>query len=61
MLGRMQGVPMRDLRMVRRFLVVSGFVMDGGFAMMLGCVFVVIGGVLMVFVNLVAAHRFLPG
>jgi hypothetical protein len=46
--------------MVRRFLVISGFVMDGSLAMMLRGVFVVIGGMLVVFVNLVAAHGFLP-
>jgi hypothetical protein len=60
MLGRMQRVPVRDLGMVRRLLVISGLVVLGGLAMMLCRVLVMIGGMLMVFVNLVVAHRFLP-
>jgi hypothetical protein len=46
--------------MVRSLLVISGLMMDCGLAMMFGGVFVVIGGMLMVFVNLVAAHDFSP-
>jgi hypothetical protein len=61
MLGRVQGMPMRDLGMVRRLLVISRFMVLGGLAMMLGRVLVVVRGILMVLMNLVTAHRSLPG
>jgi hypothetical protein len=61
MLGRVQGMPMRDLGMVRRLLVISRFMVLGGLAMKLGRVLVVVRGILMVLMNLVTAHRSLPG
>jgi hypothetical protein len=38
---RMKSMPLRDMRMVRRDLVIARFMMFGSFAMMRGCVFVV--------------------
>ena len=61
MLGGMQGMAMRNLGMMRGRFVISRLVMFGGFAMMLGCALVMLRGVLVMFVNLVLAHRCLPG
>ena len=47
--------------MVRRLLVISRFMVLGGLAMMFGRVLVVVRGILMVLMNLVTAHRSLPG
>jgi hypothetical protein len=60
-LGRVQRMPMRDLGMVRSFFVISGLVVLGGLAMMLGRMLVVVRRFLMVFVNVVTRHRSLPG
>lgn len=58
MIGRVQRVAVRDLGMMRGLLVIAGLVMLGGFAMMLGGMLVVMRGVLVMFVNLMIAHRF---
>jgi hypothetical protein len=55
-----QRVPMRHLGVVRRFLVISGLGVLGGFAMMLRCVLVVFRGFLVMLVDLVAVHFHLP-
>jgi hypothetical protein len=46
---RMKPVPVSDVRVVRRFLVIAGFMMLGSFAMMSRCVFVVFYRLLVVF------------
>jgi hypothetical protein len=66
MVGRMQVMPMRHLGMVRGLFVIAGLVVLGGFAMMLGCMLVMFRGLLVMFVNIVfveilAVHRVLPG
>jgi hypothetical protein len=61
MLGGMQVMTVSDLGMVRGLFVIAGFVVLGGFTVVLCCMLVVIGSVLVVFVNLVAFHRLLPG
>ncbi|HXX03694.1 MAG TPA: hypothetical protein VEJ37_05115 [Xanthobacteraceae bacterium] len=61
MLGGMQGMAMRNLGVMRGRFVISRLVMFGGFAMMLGRMPVMLRGVLVMFVNLVFAHRRLPG
>ena len=38
----MKRVPVSDERVVRRFLLVAGFMVFGSFAMMCGCMFVVL-------------------
>jgi len=60
MLGRMQGMTVRHFGMVRGFLVIARLVVHGGLAMMLRLVLVMMRGMLVVLVNLVAAHRSLP-
>jgi hypothetical protein len=59
-------MPMRHLGMVRGLFVISGLVVLGGFAMVLGRVLMMLRGLLMVFVDVVfvdilAVHRLLPG
>jgi hypothetical protein len=66
MLGGMQVMAMRHLGMMRGFFVISGLVVLGGFAMVLGRMLVMLRGLLVVFVNvvfveIVAVHRLLPG
>jgi hypothetical protein len=66
MLGGMQAVAMRHVGMVRGLFVISGLVVLGGFAMVLGRMLVMLRGLLVVFVNvvfveIVAVHRLLPG
>jgi hypothetical protein len=60
MLGGMQVMTVSDLGMVRGLFVIAGFVVLGGFTVVLCCMLVVIGSVLVVFVDLVAFHRFAP-
>jgi hypothetical protein len=45
-------MPVRSVSVVRRSLVIAGFVMLGGLAMMMGGVFVVLSGVFVVFSSL---------
>jgi hypothetical protein len=53
---RMQGVAMRNLRMMSGLFVAAGLCVLRSFAMMDGCVLVMFGGFVMVFVNVVIAH-----
>jgi hypothetical protein len=66
MLGGMQAMPMRHVGMMRGLFVISGLVVLGGFAMVLGRVVVMLRRLLVMFVNvvfveIVAVHRLLPG
>jgi hypothetical protein len=60
-LGGVQVMTMRHFGVMRRLFVVSGLVVLGGFAMVLGRVLVVVRGLVMMFVNVVIVHRSLPG
>jgi hypothetical protein len=60
MFGRVQRMPMRDLGMVRGLFVIAGLMMLCRLAMMLGGMIVMIRSMLMMFVNVVIAHRRLP-
>jgi hypothetical protein len=60
MLGRMQGMTMGDLGMMRGFFMITGLVVLCGFAMMFGSVLVVVRRVFVVFVNIVICHGALP-
>ena len=61
MLRRMQRVTMRDLGMMGGLFRTAGLMVLRGLAMMLGRVLVMLGRLLMVFVNVVTAHDALPG
>jgi hypothetical protein len=61
MFGGVEGVTVRHLRMMRGFLVVPAFGMLGSFAMVLGSVFVMVGCLVVMLVNVVLAHCFSPG
>ena len=66
MVGRVQVMTKRHARMVRGFFVVAGFVVLGGFAMVLRRFLVVMRGFFVVLVDVVlvqilAIHRQLPG
>jgi hypothetical protein len=52
----MQRMSMRDFGVMRGLLVIAGLGMFGGFAMMLGRMLVVLGGLFMMLVNLVLVH-----
>lgn len=54
MMGGVQRVPMCDVRVMRGFLMVTGFVMRCGFAVMLGGVLVMLRGLEMVFATFVS-------
>ena len=56
----MAGVAMRAVGVMRRFLVIAGFMVFGGFAVMFCRVFVVLGGLVMVLDACVVAHVFAP-
>jgi hypothetical protein len=60
-LGRVQRMPVCHLGVVRRLFVVAGLVVFRCFAMVLGGMFMMVCGLLVVFVNLVTVHRCLPG
>jgi len=60
-LGRMQRMPMRDFGMVCGLVMIAGFMMLRGLAMVLGGVLMVMCGLLVMLVNFVAIHRYLPG
>ncbi len=61
MLGRVERVAVRDLRMMRGFFMIAALGVLRGFAMMLGGVVVMVGGFFVVFVDVVTAHYFSPG
>ena len=62
MFDGVQLVPVREVRMVARLLVVAGFGVMGGLAMMLGGVLVVFRGFLVMLMDVVVAHlRFSSG
>jgi hypothetical protein len=66
MLGGPQMMPVRDLGMVRGLFVIAGLVMFGGFTVVLGGVVVMVRGMFVMFVDVVfvqilAVHRLLPG
>lgn len=54
------GMAVGAVGVVRRFFVIAGTMMFGGFAVMLGCVLVVFGGLVMVLDACVVAHVSLP-
>jgi hypothetical protein len=60
MLG-MAGVPVRAMGVVSRLFVIAGFVMLGGFAVMLRRVLVMFGSLVMVLDAFVVAHVCSPG
>lgn len=60
MLGRMQRMAMRDLGVMRGLLVMTALGVIGRFAMMLGCMFVMLGGLFVMFVDFVAVHNASP-
>jgi hypothetical protein len=60
-LDRVQVMAVSDLRMMRGLFVIAGFVVLRRLAMMLGRVLVVMRGFLMMLVDVVTAHRSLPG
>ena len=55
------GAPVGAVGMVRRLLVIAGFMMLGGFAMMLCGVLVMFGSLVMMVDACVVAHVFSPG
>jgi hypothetical protein len=61
MLDGVQMVAVRDLGMMCSLFMIAGFVMFGGFAMMLGSVLMMLRGMLVVLVNVVIVHRSLSG
>ena len=52
MVSSMRVVPMCQMRLMGRLFVISGLVMFSSFAMMTGCVFVVLSSVMVVFTGL---------
>jgi hypothetical protein len=60
MLSGVQVVAMSDLRMVRCLFVIPGLVVLCGLAMVFRCMLVMFSSLLMVFVNFVIGHFFLP-
>jgi uncharacterized membrane protein len=54
------GMAVGAVGVVRRFFVIASIMMLGGFAMMLGCVLVVFGGLVMVLNACMVAHVSLP-
>lgn len=59
MMGGVQGVPMCDVRVMRGCLMVAGFMMRCGFAVMLGGVLVMLRSLQMMFATFVS-HACLP-
>jgi hypothetical protein len=55
------GVTVGAMRMMRRLLVIAGFMMFGGFTVMLRRMFMVLRSLVMVLDGLVVAHGFSPG
>jgi hypothetical protein len=54
------GMPVRAMGMMRRLFVIAGFMVLGGFAVMLGRVLVMFGGFVMMLHALMLAHISLP-
>ena len=54
---RMKRVPLSDMRVVRRFLVIAGFMVRGSFAMMSSCLFVVFCRLFVVLGTFVGCHE----
>ena len=54
------GMAVGGVSVVRRLVVIAGFVMPGGFAVMLRRVLVMLGGLVMVLDACVVAHGVLP-
>jgi hypothetical protein len=54
---RMKRVPLSDMRVVRRFLVIAGFMVRSSFTMMRGCLFVVFRRLLVVLGNFVGCSE----
>ena len=61
MLFGMTGMAMGRVCMVRRLLVIAGFMMLGGLAMVLGGMLVMFGGLVVVLDALMLAHVASPG
>ena len=61
MLFGMTRVAMGRVRMVRRLLMIAGFMMLGGLAMVLGGMLVMFGGLVVVLDALMLAHVASPG
>ena len=55
------GMPVRGMGMVRRLLVIAGFMVLRGFAVMLGCVLVMLGGLVMMLDARMRRSCFSPG
>src|ERR1700735_324891 len=60
MLFGVAGMTVGGVSVVRGLFVIAGFVMLGGFAVMLGCVLVMFGGLVMMFDACMVAHGALP-
>ena len=60
-LGSVQVMAVRDLRMMSGLFMIAGFMMFGCFAMVLGRVLMMLRGVLVVLMNLVIVHGSLSG
>jgi hypothetical protein len=59
-LGRVQVMPMGDFGMMRSLFMIAGLVVFRGLVMVFGRMFVVVRGLFVMFVNVVAVHRWLP-
>jgi hypothetical protein len=54
------GMPVRGMGMMRRLFVIAGFMVLGGFTVMLGRVFMMLSGFLVMLHALMLAHISLP-
>jgi hypothetical protein len=61
MLGGMQVMSVSYLRMMRGLFVITGLVVLCSLAMVLGCMLMVVRGLLVMLMNVVIVHRSLPG
>jgi hypothetical protein len=61
MMFGMAGMTVGAVGVVRRLLVITGLMMLGGFAMVLGCMFVMFGSLVMMVDACVVAHVCSPG
>jgi hypothetical protein len=61
MMFGMAGMTVGAVGVVRRLLVIAGLMMLGGFAMVLGCMFVMFGSLVMMVDACVVAHVCSPG
>ncbi len=60
MFGGVQGMAVGHFGVVRGFFMIAGFVVLRGLAMMLGCFFVMMRSLLVVLMDFVGIHWFLP-